>query len=179
MLAEQGDRSLEVGVARAAGAHPSVRDGGGAAKRVGVPASRPDRRMRLLHWLRRHGAGVELEDGAPVVHLRLGPQGLDELDSFTEAPHTMVAWHLELRVVLITAQADAEDRSAVARVVEWRDLVREVDGILDRQYDHRNADADRPGHRGRVGQHHHRVEREDVIERILGYPQVAKAERLG
>src|SRR5205807_7477596 len=145
MLAEQGDRSLEVGVARAAGAHPSVGDGGGPAKRVGVPASHPDRRMRRLHGLRRHGAGVELKNGAPVVHLRLGPQGLDELDSFTKAPHTVVAWHLELCVVLITAQADAEDRSAVARVVEWRDLVRDVYGIVDGRIDHRFADTERIG----------------------------------
>src|SRR5437660_10552857 len=149
MLAEQGNRSLEVGVARAAGAHPSVGDGGGAAKRVGVPASHPDRRMRLLHWLRRHGAGVELEDGATVVHLRLGPQGLDELDSFTEAPHTVVAWHLELRGVLIAAQADAEHRPAVARVVEDRQPVGYVAGSPAGQYVHRNAVAERPGHPGR------------------------------
>src|SRR5438876_6960882 len=141
MLAEQGDRSLEVGVARAAGAHPSVGDGGGPAKRVGVPASHPDRRMRRVHGLRRHGAGVELENGAPVVHLRLGPQGLDELDSFTKAPHTALAWYLELCVVLITAQADAEDRSAIARAVECRDLVRDMNGSQDGRKAHRNANA--------------------------------------
>src|SRR5262245_63891626 len=49
MLAEERDRSLEVGVGGAASAHPGVGQGGGAADGVGMSAAEPDRRMWLLH----------------------------------------------------------------------------------------------------------------------------------
>ena len=78
--------------------------------------------------------------------------------------------------MVVAAQAQAEDRAAVARVVERGDLVRDMDGMVDRQDDHGDAEPDRRRDRGRVGQDHDRVEAEDVVERVLGHPQVAEAE---
>ncbi len=123
----------EVGRARAAGAHPGVGDGRRAAERVGMAAAQPDRRVRLLHRLESHGAAFEVEDAALVADLRLGPQRLDELDPLPEAPHAVLPGHLELRVVVVPAQSDAEDRPAVAHVVEGGHLVRHVDGIVNGQ----------------------------------------------
>src|SRR5215471_21586156 len=117
MLAEQRHGSLEVGVGRAAGAHPAIADLGGAADRVRMPATEPDRRMRLLDRSWAHGAGVELIDGALVADLRRRPQHLDQLHLLAEAPDPVLARHLELRVVLLAAQPDAENRPAVARII--------------------------------------------------------------
>ena len=57
--------------------------------------------------------------------------------------------------------------------------MRDVNRIVHRQHDDRRAKADRRRDRGGIGQHHHRVEAEHVVEGVLGYPQIAEAERLG
>ena len=122
---------------------------------------------------------LERVDSAAVVDLRLGPQRLDQLDLLEESPDAALARNLELLVVVVAAQSHAEDRPAVARVVERRDLVREMDGIAHGQDDHRDAHTDPRRDRGRVGQDHDRVEAEDVVERVLRHPQIAESERVG
>ena len=126
--------------------------------------------MRLLHGLGSHGGAVELKEAAPVVDRRLGPQRLDQLDPFPEPPYAALRGHLELGVVVVPAQSHAEDRPAVAHVVQRGHLVGDVDGVVDGQDDHRDTKSDRRGDGGRVGQHHHRVEAEDVIQRVFSHP---------
>src|SRR5262245_38121164 len=114
-----------------------------------MPAAEPDRRMWLLHRLGRHAAALELIEAAPVVDLRLGPQRLDQLDLFEKSPDAALARNLELPVVVVAAQPHAEHGPAVARVVERRDLVRDMDGIATGQDDDRHAHADARADRGR------------------------------
>ena len=40
------------------------------------------------------------------------------------------------------AEPDAEDRAAVAEVVQGGDLVRDVERVVDRQHEHGDAEAD-------------------------------------
>ena len=51
--------------------------------------------------------------------------------------------------------------------------------VMHRQHHHRGAEADFRRHRRGVGQHDDGVEAEDVVEGVLGHPQVAETERLG
>ena len=57
--------------------------------------------------------------------------------------------------------------------------MRDHQRAVDLQHDDRAADPDLCRHRSRVGQDHHRIEAVDVVERVLGHPQIAKPERLG
>jgi hypothetical protein len=86
--------------------------------------------------------------------------------------------HLELRIVLLAAEPDAENGPAMAHVVERRHLVGDVTRIVHGQNRHRDADANAPRDGGRVAQDSAGVEAEDMIERVLGDPQVAEAERV-
>ncbi len=77
-----------------------------------------------------------------VVDLRLGPQRLDELDAFAKPPDAMLTGVPGSACSGGPAQADAEDRAAVAHVVERGHLVRDVDGVVDWQDGNRHAEAD-------------------------------------
>ena len=81
--------------------------------------------------------------------------------------------------MVVPAEPDAEDRAAVADIVEAGPLMRDMERVVDRQHDDRGAEADLGGDCRRIGQHHHRVEAEDVVERIFGHPEIAEPERLG
>ena len=109
----------------------------------------------------------------------LVPQRPDQLDIFAKPPHAGLARDLELSVMVLAAEPDAEDRAPAAQIIETRPLMRHMRRVMDRQHDDRRAEADLARDRGGVGQHRHRIEAEDVVEGVLGHPQIAKAERLG
>jgi hypothetical protein len=114
-----------------------------------------------------------------VVDLRLGPQSLDQLNALPEPPDAMLRRDLELAVVLDATQPHAEDRAAVADVVQRGHAMRDLDRAVDGQDDHRHAHADARGDRGGVRQDRQRIEAEDVVDRVLGNPQVLESERVG
>jgi hypothetical protein len=122
---------------------------------------------------------VEPVDAAMVVDLRLGPQSLDQLDALPEPPDAVLRWDLELAVVLHATQPHAEDRAAVADVVQRGHAMRDLDRAVDGQDDHRHAHADARGDRGGVRQDRQRVKAEDVVDRVLGDPEVLEPERVG
>src|SRR5437879_13662311 len=97
-----------------------------------MAAAQPDRRVRPVDGLGRHRAALELIDAAAVAHLRLRPQRLDQLYALEEPSHPTFARDLELRVVVIAAQPQPQDRAPAAGVVERRDLVSDEDGMVDR-----------------------------------------------
>jgi len=80
---------------------------------------------------------------------------------------------------MVPAQADPKDRPAIADIVQTGPLVRDVDRVVDRQYDDGAPKADGGGDRGRIGQHHHGVEAENVVHSIFRYPQISEPESLG
>jgi hypothetical protein len=81
--------------------------------------------------------------------------------------------------MMFPAEAQAEDGAPIADVIEAGPLVRDMDRVVHRQYDDRRTEPDRRRDRGGIGQHHHRVETEDVVESVFGYPQIAEPERFG
>ena len=134
--------------------------------------------MRLLHRLRRHRAVIELIEAAAIIDLVLRPQRLDQLDLFAEAAHAAFLGHLELAVVMLPPKPDTEDRPPVADVIERRPLMRHHQRAVDRQHHHRCTDADPAGDRGRIGQHHDRIEAGYMVKRIFRHPQIAEPQRL-
>ncbi len=57
--------------------------------------------------------------------------------------------------------------------------MRDVNRVVDRQDDHRHAEAHSRGDCGCIGQHHHGVEAENVVQSIFSYPQISEPESLG
>ena len=116
---------------------------------------------------------------AAEVDRGLGPQFPDQLDSFAKAPDAALGRHLELGIVVIAPDTDAENGTAVAHITEVRPLVRDMDRVVDRQHDDRGAEADFGRDRRRIGQHHDGIEAEDMVQGVFGHPQIAKPQRLG
>src|SRR5579862_5294101 len=139
----------------------------------------PDRQVRPLHRLRRHRLTLEVVEAALVGDLLLAPQCPDHREFLLEARDARLRRHLELAVMVLAADADPEDRPAAANIIEAGPLMRHHQGAVDLQYDDRCAEADFRRDGRRIGQDDDRIEAEYVVERILGDPQIAKAERLG
>ena len=177
-VVELRDRPGEGLRPRAAGAHPAVPDARGAAQRIGVEAAEPDRR-RLLHRTRAEVGAVGAEDLTVVRHVLARPQGADQLDRLREPPHPAFDGHLEQRVLLDAAEADAERRPTTAQVVERGDDVGHVHGVVRRQDHHRDTEPDLRGERGGVRQHGQRVEATDLVDGVVRDPQVAEPELVG
>ena len=177
-LFEDHHRPAEMGDRRAARAHPAVGELGRAAHRVRMADPHPDRH-RLLHRLGRHRLAVEIVKAAVKGRFRLRPQRTDHRQFLAEAGQPALLGDLELAVMVLAAEPDAEDRPTVARIVEAGPLMRDHQRAVHRHDDDRAAEPDRRGDRGRVGQHHHRVEAEDVIQGIFSDPEVAKSQRFG
>ncbi len=135
--------------------------------------------MRLLHRLQHHAVPVEPIDAARVVDFLLSPERLDYLHALAKAAHPMLHRHLELPVVVLAAEAEAENRPAVAHVVERRELAGHVARVMHGQHHDRDTEAYPRRDGGGVGQDHAGVEAEDVVERVLGHPKVAEPQRLG
>ena len=53
----------------------------------------------------------------------------------------------------------------------------DVARVVHGQHRHCDTDANPRGYSGGVGQDHAGVEAEDVVERVLGHPQIAESER--
>ncbi len=144
----------------------------------GVADPHPDRRVRLLHRLWRHRLVCEMIEAALIGDFLLRPQRLDHVEFFAKPRDAAFLRYLELPVVVLAADADAEDRPAVADIVEAGPLVRDHQRAVDLQHDDRGAEADFRGHRRRIGQDDDRIEAEHMVERVLGDPQIAEPERL-
>ena len=114
----------------------------------------------------------------PTVHQPWG-QARNDFHALAKAAHPMLHRYLEFRVVVLAAEAEAEDRPAVAHVVERRELVGHMARVVHGQHHHRDAETNARGDRGRVSQDQPGVEAEDVVERVLGHPQVAEPQRFG
>ncbi len=78
--------------------------------------------------------------------------------------------------MMVPAQTNPEDRPAIADVVQRGQLVRDVDWMMDGQHHYRDAESDHSRDGRRVGKHYHRIEAENVVECVLGYPQIAEAQ---
>ena len=167
------------GLARPARAHPSIGEPRRAAQRVGMADAHPDRRARLLHRLRHHRLVFEVVEGAVIGDLVFGPQRLDEVHLLAEAAHPALFRHLELAVMMIAPEPHPEDCAAIADIIETRPLMRDHQRAVDRQNDDRRTKPDLCRDRRRIGQDDDGVEAEDMVERVLGDPQIAEAERLG
>jgi hypothetical protein len=57
--------------------------------------------------------------------------------------------------------------------------MRDVDRVVHRQDDDGSAEPDRRRDRSGIGQHHHGVEAENMVEGVFGHPQIAEPKRLG
>src|SRR5262249_29719046 len=97
---EDRNRLLEGGYARSARTHPAIGERAGAAHRVWVTDTHPDRQAGLLHRFRPHRAALELKDITPVVDARLAPQCADQLDLLAKAPYPTFTRNLKLGVVM-------------------------------------------------------------------------------
>jgi hypothetical protein len=109
-----------------------------------------------------------------IVHAFLCPQSADQLDLFTKAAHAPGLRHAELLVVVLAAEANPEDRPSTAQPVERGPLMRHRHRAVDRQHNDRRTEPRRC-----VGQYSNRIEAGDVVQRVLGDPEVAKPECLG
>ena len=68
-----------------------------------------------------------------IAHGLAGPQPLDYLQRFREAAHAIARWHGERAILGVTiAEAHPEDEAAAADHVEGGDLLRHVDGMMQR-----------------------------------------------
>ncbi len=122
---------------------------------------------------------VEIVKAAVKTRLLLGPQGADHRQFLAEAGDPALLGHLELAIMVVPAEPDAEDRAAVACVVKAGPLMRDHQRAVHCHHNDRGAEADFRRDRRRVCQDNHWVEAEHMVERVLGDPQVRKAELLG
>ena len=107
------------------------------------------------------------------------PQRADHRQFLAEAGDPALFGYLELPIMVLAPEPDAEDRPAIARIVETRPLMGDHQRAVHRHDDHRGAETDGGGDRRRISQHHHRVKAEDLIQGVFGDPEVAKAQPLG
>ena len=96
-----------------------------------------------------------------------------------QKPHPPLGRDLELAVVVLAAEAEAENGPSVADVIETGPLMRDHQRAVDRQHHDGGAEPDLAGDRRSIGEDDDRIETEDVVERVLGHPQIAETERLG
>jgi hypothetical protein len=114
-----------------------------------------------------------------IVNAFLRPQSADQLDLFAKTAHAPGFGHAELLVVVLAPQPNPKDCPSAAQPVERRPLMRHRHRTVDRQHNDRRTEPNPLCHRCRVGQRANRIEAGDVVQRVLGDPEVAKPERLG
>jgi hypothetical protein len=81
--------------------------------------------------------------------------------------------------MVLASEAESQNRTPAAHVIERRELVGHMAGIVHRQHHHRDGEANPRRHCGRVREDQRGIEAEDVVERVLGHPQVAESECFG
>ena len=67
-----------------------------------------------------------------VRRVRTGPQGLDQRDGLVEPRHPPRRGDLEHVVLLDATEADAQDRAALAQLIQRRDLLRDMNRVIRR-----------------------------------------------
>src|SRR5438046_1958004 len=119
-----------------------------ANRRIGVGAD-PDRWMRLLHGAAAQRGVLQREVRAGHGHDVLGPQPLHGEEVLLEAAHALLLGRAEGQVLdLAVAEGDAEDDLASAHDVGGRDLLGDVERLVEREQDQPEVDPEirRLGH---------------------------------
>ena len=122
--------------------------------------------MGLLGGLRLDRQVLEAVVVALVRDVVARPQGGDRLEHLVHPPAPFLDGDAERgKLLAVPADAHAEDRSAAGELVEGRPLLRERDGVAEREDQHERAEADGPRHAAERGEEGHWLEPGDAVRR--------------
>src|SRR5579864_1624869 len=151
---------------------PAVTQRGSALHGARASAANPYRH-RSLNRFGREAQAVETPDGAAEGgHVR-GPQLAHDSHHLTGYGSTaMEVEPQRVRLLAHATGADAQNETPARQLIERRRVLRQLNGVVIRQYNHRRTKRNRGGLRGQERQNPQRVEVRLVVEPVANEADV-------
>src|SRR5882724_469077 len=164
---------------RGVGVHePGVAQPRGAPNTGVAVGGHPDRRAGTLHRAHRDPRGSQAEVPALVVDGFAAPQPLDDLEPLDEATDAVLRVVPQRAVLDVPiAETDAEDQPAVRDHVERRELLGDLDGMVEGQQENPGAQDHAASVGGEAREGRDRLEiGERIGQVVLARPHRAEAD---
>src|SRR6266545_2196742 len=179
-LASRGPKELELALERrelGVGVHqPGVAETRGAPDAGIAVGGEPDRRARALERAHRDARAAQAEVAALVGDGLAAPQPLDDLEALDQTTDALlrVVPHCQVLDAAVP-EADTEDQVAVRNHVERRELLGDLDRVVQREQENAGAECHAPGVGGEAREGRDRLEvRERIGEIVLARPDRAE-----